>query len=421
MSESNGYKLNAVRVAQKKKPGRYADGHGLYLRIAEYPDRNGKLLRSKNWVFRFERDGAERWMGLGALRDVTLAQARTLARECRLLLVTDPINERQAKRQGIRLAAARAITFRQCAERYITAHRPSWRSAIHAEQWLQTLVTYVYPTIGDLSVADIDTALVLKVLEPIWHEIPTTAMRTRGRIEMVLDFAKARGYRDGENVARWRGHLENLLPARTKLQRDNHRPALPYAEAPAFMAELRARKEIAAKALEFTILTASRSAEAIGAKWSEIDDKARLWTLPGKRMKSGKPHTVPLPDRAIKILEALPRVRGCDYLFPGTKAGQSINRFGMLELLRAMRPDVTDVTVHGFRSTFRDWCGDRTNYPRDIVELSLAHTVGDQVEQAYRRGTAIEKRRRLMQDWSRYLARPAKPVAKGDNVVAMRG
>jgi integrase len=413
MSEQNGFKLSAVKVARLKKPGRYGDGGGLYLRIAEYPDRNGKLLRSKNWVFRFERDHREHWMGLGSARDVSLAQARALVRECRPLLVQglDPIAARRAKRQGVRLAQARAVTFKQCAEKFIAAHRPSWRSAIHAEQWPTSLSTYVYPTIGDLSVSDISTDLVLKVLGPIWREIPTTAMRVRGRIEAVLEWAKARDFRDGENPARWKGHLVNLLPARAKLQRGNHRPALPYAQAPAFMAELRARDGVVARALEFTVLTAARSNEAIGATWSEIDLKAKLWTVPAERMKTGKSHTVPLSDRTIKILERLPRVHGCDFLFPGAKAKQSINRFGMLELLRAMRPGVT---VHGFRPTFRDWCGDRTNFPRDIVEAALAHRIADQVEAAYRRGTAIEKRRHLMQDWARYLAQPA---AKGGAVV----
>jgi integrase len=419
MSESNGFKLTAVKVARLKKPGRYGDGGGLYLRVAEYPLTNGKTARSKNWIFRYERDGAERWMGLGALRDVSLAQARALVRECRLLLVQglDPIAARQAKRQGIRLAAARAVTFKQCAEKYIAAHRPSWRSAIHAEQWPTSLSTYVYPSIGDLSVADIDTALVLKCIEPIWREIPTTAMRVRGRIEAVLDWAKSRDLRAGENPARWKGHLINLLPARTKLEHGNHRPALPYAQAPAFMAELRARDGIVARALEFTILTAARSKEVVGATWSEID-LMKLWTVPAARMKIGKAHTVPLSDRAVEILKALPRVHGCDYLFPGAKAGQSINRFAMLELLRQMRPDVT---VHGFRSTFRDWCGDRTNFPRDVVEAALAHRIADQVEAAYRRGTALEKRRRLMADWARFLAKPAAArKAGGDNVVAIR-
>jgi integrase len=354
-------------------------------------------------------------MGLGSLRDVSLAQARSLARANRLTLVEglDPIAARQARRQGIRLAAARAITFRQCAEKYIAAHRPSWRSAIHAEQWPTSLRTYVYPTIGDLSVADIDTNLVLKCIEPIWRKVPTTAMRVRGRVEAVLDWAKSRDLRAGENPARWKGHLVNLLPARPKLQRGNHRPALPYAQAPAFTAELRRRNEIAARALEFTVLTAARSNETIGATWSEIDLKAKLWSVPAERMKIGRGHVVPLSDRTIKIVEALPRVRGCPYLFPGAKAGHSINRFAMLELLRSMRPGVT---VHGFRSTFRDWCGDRTNFARDIVEAALAHRIEDPVEAAYRRGTAIEKRRVLMNDWARFLARP---TATGDTVVAI--
>jgi integrase len=389
------------------------------MRIAEYPDRNGKPKRSRNWVFRFELNGRERWMGLGPLRYLTLADARAQARENQRLLLQgiDPIDARQAKRQGIRLAAARGTTFRHCAEKYIAAHRPSWRSAVHAEQWPTSLRTYVYPTIGNLAVAEIDTALVLKVLEPIWHEVPTTAMRVRGRIEAILDWAKSRDLRIGENPARWKGHLINLLPARAKLQHGNHRPALPYAQAPAFMRELRARNEIAARALEFAILTAARSKEAIGATWSEIDLKAKLWTVPGERMKTGRTHVVPLSDRTIEILKALPRVHGCDFLFPGAKAGQSINRFGMLELLRSMRSD--DVTVHGFRSTFRDWCGDQTSHPRDVVEAALAHRIEDPVEAAYRRGTAIEKRRRLMEDWSRFLAKPAARKA-GDNVVAIR-
>jgi integrase len=415
MGDTNGFKLSAVAVARKKKPGRYSDGHGLYLRVSEYPNRDGKPQHSKGWVFRYQIAGHERMMGLGALHDVSLAQARALVRECRLLLVQglDPIAARQAKRQGVRLAAAREVTFKQCAEKYIAAHRASWRSTIHSEQWPRTLATYVYPTIGALAVADIDTALVLKCIEPIWREIPTTAMRVRGRIEAVLDWAKARDFRAGENPARWKGHLANLLPARTKLQGGNHRPALPYTQAPAFMAELRAREGIAARALEFTILTAARSNEAIGATWAEIDLMAKLWTVPAERMKTGRAHVVPLSDRTIKILQELPRIAGCNYLFPGAKAGQSINRFGMLELLRSMR---AGVSVHGIRSTFRDWCGDRTNYARDVVEAALAHRIADQVEAAYRRGTAIEKRRHLMNDWARYLAQPA---ADGDTVVAI--
>src|SRR5262249_12972873 len=266
-----------------------------------------------------------------------------------------------------------------------------------------------------LSVSVIDTALVMKCLEPIWSATPDTASRLRGRIETVLDWAKAREYRDGENPARWRGHLDKLLPAVAKVRTVEHHAALPYADAPAFLAELRDRKEISARALEFTILTAARTGEALGATWSEIDFKAKLWTIPGERMKSGKAHTVPLSDRAVKILEALPRVAGCPFVFPGTKQGQSLSHTAMLKILRGMRPGLT---THGFRSTFRDWAGDRTAHAHDVVEASLAHVVKNVVERAYRRSSAIEKRARLMADWSRYLAQPA--IAKGDKVVAIR-
>jgi integrase len=326
----------------------------------------------------------------------------------------DPIDARQAQRHGARLDAARSITFRQCADAYIKAHRAGWSSAAHAEQWPASLSRFAYPHIGHLPVSAIDTALVLKCLEPIWTSTTDTASRLRGRIESVLDWAKAREYRDGENPARWKGHLKNLLPAVAKVRTVEHHAALPYDAAPAFMAELRGRNEISARALAFTVLTAARTNETLGATWREIDLKAKLWTVPGERMKSGKPHTVPLSDRAIKILEALPRVRGCSYLFPGAKAGQQLSHTAMLKILRGMRPGLT---THGFRSTFSDWGRDRTNYGRDIVEACLAHVIKDVSERAYRRGTALEKRARLMADWSRYLA---KPIARGDNVVAIR-
>jgi integrase len=416
MSDSNGFKLTALKVARLTKPGRYGDANGLYLRVAEYALTNGKSAQSKNWIFRYERDGRERWMGLGPLNTLTLAEARSLARECRQLLLrnVDPIDARQAQRHGQRLDAARSITFRQCAETYIKAHRAGWRSAAHAEQWPASLSRFAYPHIGYLPVSAIDTPLVLKCLEPIWTSTTDTASRLRGRIESILDWAKAREFRDGENPARWRGHLDKLLPAVAKVRKVEHHAALPYAEAPTFMAELRARNEITARALEFTILTAARTGETLGAQWSEIDFRAKLWTVPGERMKSGKPHAVPLSDRTIKILEALPRVDGCPFVFPGTKQGQSLSHTAMLKILRGMRPGLS---VHGFRSTFSDWGRDRTNYGRDIVEACLAHTIRDVTERAYRRGTALEKRARLMSDWARFLAKPTK--ASGNNVVVI--
>jgi len=415
MGESHS-RLTALKVARLSKPGRYGDGAGLYLRVAEYPLTNGKQARSKNWIFRYERDGRERWMGLGALDTLSLAEARAQARENRQLLLrnVDPIDARQAARHGARLDAARAITFRQCAEAYIKAHRSGWRNATHAAQWPASLTRFAYPHIGHMPVAAIDTALVLKVLEPIWAEKTDTASRLRGRIETVLDWAKAREYRNGDNPARWRGHLDKLLPKVSKVRTVEHHAALPYAQAPAFAAELRARNEISARALEFTILTAARTNEVLGAQWPEIDLKARLWTVPGARMKSGKPHVVPLSDRTIQVLQSVPRVRGCPFVFPGAKAGQSLSHTAMLKILRGMRPGLS---VHGFRSSFRDWAGDRTNHAHDVVESALAHVVKDVTERAYRRGTALEKRARLMADWSRYLARP---VAEGETVIAMR-
>jgi integrase len=416
MRDSNSPKLTALKVARLKEPGRYGDGGGLYLRVAAYKLKDGTAARSKNWLFRFERNGRERQMGLGSLNTLTLAEARAAARDCRraLLQGTDPIEARRTQQHRVKLDAARTITFRQCAERYIAAHRSSWKNPAHAAQWPASLGSYVYPIIGDLPVAVIDTALVLKCIEPIWHIKPDTAGRVRGRIEIVLDWAKARDLRSGENPARWRGHLANVLPSRAKLNRKTqHHPALPYADAPAFMAELCARDDISARALELTILTAARTSEVIRAQWSEIDLEAKLWTVPGGRMKSGRTHIVPLSDRAVEILEDLPRIEGCDFVFPGAKNGQPLSNMAMLELLRGMRPGLT---VHGFRSTFRDWAGDRTNYPRDVTEAALAHTIENETEAAYRRSTAVEKRRHLMADWARYCALPAKDA---DKVIAI--
>ena len=406
----------AVDVARLNKPGRYSDGDNLYLRVAKL--KNGTAL-SKGWVFRYERFGRERWMGLGGVTTRSLAEARAAARECRKALLDgiDPIEARYSKRQQAKLEAARSITFRECAERYIAAHQIGWKNPAHAAQWPSTLAAYVYPTIGALPVDEIDTALVAKCIEPIWTEKPDTAGRTRGRIEQVLDWAKARGYRDGENPARWRGHMENLLPHRSKLKRTRkHHAALPYADAPAFMAELRAQTDVSSRALEFTVLTASRTSEVIGAKWLEIDFEEKLWTVPPERIKGGRIHYVPLSDRAIAILQDLPRVEGCDFIFPGGRNNSApLSNMAMLEKMRSLRPGLT---VHGTaRSTFRDWAGDRTNYQRETIETALAHAVEDETERAYRRSTAVGKRRRLMADWARYCEQPS--VKKDNKVIAI--
>ena len=396
-----------MRVARASKPGRYADGGGLYLQVS----RSG----TRAWIFRFMRNGAARHMGLGPLRDVSLAEARTKAGECRKLLLSgaDPIEQRRAMRLKAKFDTPDTMTFKQCAERHIDAHEAGWKNAKHRAQWKSTLATYAYPAIGALSVAAIDTALVLKTIEPIWGTKPETAGRLRGRIEAVLDWARARGFRHGENPARWRGHLDKLLPARRKIARVKHHAALPFAEIPAFMSELRARAGISARALEFAILTATRTSETVNARWSEIDTTAKLWTIPAERMKAGREHRVPLSARSLQIIEGLPREG--DFVFIGAYAGRPLSNMSLLSTLR--RTGRGDLTTHGFRSTFRDWCAERTAYARDVAEMALAHAIKDQTEGAYRRGDLFEKRRRLMSDWAKYC--DLAPV--NANVVALRG
>jgi integrase len=293
-----------------------------------------------------------------------------------------------------RLDAVKAMTFDQCADAYITAHDPSWSNPKHRQQWRNTLRDHASPTIGDLAVSAIDTGLVLKVLEPLWASRPETASRLRGRIESVLDWAKVRGLRDGENPARWKGHLDHLLPARARVRKVKHHPALPYGEIDALVTLLRAQEGTAARALEFLILTAARGGEVIGATWHEIDMDAAVWTIPAERMKGGREHRVPLSDRALAILEGM-RGRDRELVFP-------LSEKAMAMLLR--RIGRNDVTVHGFRSTFRDWAAETTAYPNHVVELALAHAISNGVEAAYRRGDLFEKRRHLMDDWARYCA-----------------
>ncbi|RVG50553.1 site-specific integrase [Sinorhizobium meliloti] len=402
-------KLSAQSIEALSKPGLYADGLGLYLQISSFG--------TKSWLFRFMRDGKARKMGLGALHTVSLKLARQKAQACRLKLDAgiDPIEERAEEKQSRKIEAAKAITFKEAAEKYITAHKPTWKNAKHAEQWPATLKAYVYPAIGDLPVSKIDVSLVLKVLEPIWTEKPETASRVRGRIESVLDWARARHFRSGDNPARWRGHLDKLLPARGKVAKVRHHPALPYKEIGGFMADLKKMEGISPRALEFTILTATRTGEAIGAKWSEIDFEHRMWTIPAERMKAGKEHRVPLSARAIEILKELVSDEGGEYVFIGDKKDKPLSNMALLMVLRRMERN--DLTTHGFRSTFRDWAAETTAYPNELVEMALAHTVGDKVEAAYRRGDMLERRRRLMKDWSNYCAMPART---GD-VVPLKG
>jgi integrase len=386
-------RLKALTVKRTNKAGMYADGGGLYLQVTN--------ADAKSWIFRYAVDGRERFMGLGSVNTIGLAEAREAARECRKLRHSgiDPIERRDMTRQKNRAEAAKAITFNECVDAYLTAHEQSWRNVKHRGQWRNTLKTYARPVLGELAVSSIDTGLVLKVLEPIWSEKPETANRLRGRIESILNWATVREYRSGENPARWKGHLQKLLPSKAKVRPVNHHPALPYSEIPTFMAELRGRDGRSARALEITVLTALRTGEVIGAKWSEFDFGAKIWTVPAERMKSGKEHRVPLSDRAVEIFSALPREAGNSYVFIGDRAGKPLSNMAMLELLRDMR---RGYVTHGFRSTFRDWAAEMTGYPNHVVEMALAHVIGNKVEAAYRRGDLFERRRRLMAEWERY-------------------
>jgi len=385
-------RLTALKVSRAKLPGMYADGGGLYLQITE---------GGASWVYRYMLNGRAREMGLGPLALFGLQEARAKAQDARRLRHegVDPIEHRRTARAQQQLDAAKAVTFQQCAERYIASHRAGWRHAKHVEQWESSLQRLAFPVIGALPVQAINTALVMNVIEAIWDEKPETASRVRGRIESILDWAKARGYRTGENPARWKGHLKNLLPPRSKVRMVEHYAAMPYDQLPALMVELRVQDGIDARALEFTILTAARVSEAVGARWSEISGD--VWTIPAERMKGGKPHRVPLSRRAMDLLKALPR--NGDLIFPGPKLGRALNINAPRKLLIDMGHSVT---VHGFRSSFRDWVAERTSYPNHVAEAALAHAVADKVEKAYRRTDLFEKRRRLMADWAAWCLRP---------------
>ncbi|HWB47530.1 MAG TPA: integrase arm-type DNA-binding domain-containing protein [Stellaceae bacterium] len=376
-----------------------ADGGGLYFRVTP--------TGGRSWVFRYAIGDKRRDMGLGPYPDVGLSEARDKAAELRRQK-RDGIDPLAAK-AGRRAAAAKAMTFKQCAEAYIEAHKAGWRNAKHGAQWTATLETYAYPTFGKLPVADIDTALVMTVLRPIWTAKPETASRVRGRIESIIGWATVSGYRQGDNPARWRGHLDALLPQKTKVRAVEHHAALPYAEIGKFMAGLRAQEGAAAKALEFAILTAARTGEVIGATWQEIDWEGRTWTIPPERMKAHREHRVPLSTAALAILKALPKGGPGDRVFP-------LSNMALLMTLRRMERG--DLTAHGFRSTFRDWAAERTAFPSEVAEMALAHVVGDKVEAAYRRGDLFEKRRQLAEAWSRFCAQPA--AGGGDNVRPLR-
>lgn len=389
-------RLSAKAVEKGKRPGYYCDGGGLYLQVSP--------SLTKSWIFRYTLAGKTREMGLGSLNAFTLAEARDEARLQRKLLAKglDPIVERDAHRAQESLRRANSLTFAECAKRCIADRRAGWRNGKHVAQWENTLETYAGPVIGNLLVHDVDTPQVLRVLQPIWTEKPETASRVRSRIENVLNWAKAHGYRQGENPARWRGHLDNILPKGSKVRRVQHLAALPYGEIGAFVAALRKQPGTAPQALEFAILTATRTGEVRGAKPEEFDLVKGMWTVPGERMKGGKEHRVPLSPRAIEIIKAQPE--GGDYVFAGRWPKKPMSDGAMLMALE--RAGHGNVTVHGFRSTFKDWASEQTNYSREVSEMALAHEISSDVEAAYRRGDLFEKRRRLMQDWARYCDAP---------------
>jgi integrase len=388
--------LNARQVATLKVPGRYGDGQGLCLQITK-----GGV---KSWLLRYERNGRERWMGLGPLHTVSLQEARERARKAKQLLDgLDPLETRRTERARAALEQAKAVTFEEAATAYFDAHQAKWSNAKHRGQFLSTMREYAFPKLGKLAVADIDLGSVLGVLEPIWPTKTETASRVRSRIEAVLDWAAVRKLRTGDNPARWKGHLEHVLPARARLAKPKHHAALAYSEVPAFMAALRQRDGIAARALEFTILTAARTGEVIGAQWAEIDLTGKTWTVPAARMKAAREHRVPISDRAVEILQSTPTEDGNPFIFIGRKAG-GLSNMAMASVLRRM--ERAEITVHGFRSTFRDWAAEATTSPNHVVEMALAHAVGNKVEAAYRRGDLFEKRRELLAEWGRYCATP---------------
>jgi integrase len=409
------------RLVRAGKPGQYLDGppsgvRGLYL-VVEHK-------RNASWGLRYQLNKRTHWMGLGSalLGDgVGLDQAREAAKAARAKLrgKVDPLQARRAEQAAARVAALKELTFAEAAKSFIEQNEVKWKNPRHIEQWTTTLATYAYPIIGKLPVSAVDTPLVLKCVEPIWKNKNATASRLRGRIESVLDWATVRDYRSGENPARWKGHLEHVLPNGGEVAKVEHHPALPYQDMPAFVAKLRTRQGAAAQALLFTILTSSRTQESVGARWSEVDLKERVWTVPASRMKAGKEHKVPLSDVAVDLLRKLYRDGDGDgYLFIGSRSGSALNPKALHRLLARMH---VPVTIHGFRSSFRTWAAEQTNFPREVGEQALAHTISDKVERAYKRTTLFDKRRQLMAAWAKYVtSAPVRRRAR-DNVVSIGG
>jgi integrase len=389
--------LNHRAILAAKKPGMYRDSDGLFLQITP--------PGVKSWVLRYMFDGRARYMGLGPFPTVGIADARDEAARVRRDMLSaglDPLENRAAEERRRKLERAKSLSFKACSEAFIQSNRSGWSNEKHVWQWTRSLELYVYPLIGDIPVADVDTTLLMRILEPVWTTTTETAARIRGRIERVLGYATTAGFRSGENPARWKGHLENLLPKPSRVRRVTNQPALPWREVPVFFASLSKIETLSARALEFTILTAARTNETLRAEWPEMNIKGGVWTIPANRIKARREHRVPLSKSAIKILSRLDEVQPSPkrFVFPGIRRSKPLSDMSMLMTLRRM--SYLNITTHGFRSSFRDWAAEETDTPREVAEMALAHVVESKVEAAYRRGDLFEKRTDLMSQWDAY-------------------
>lgn len=386
-------RLNTLKIQKFLSDGYYHDGDGLYLQV--------KKSKNKSWIFRYTLNGKTREMGLGSFKYVTLAEARQKRTELKKQLINhiDPLEERKKEILNKLSIASKKIDFETCAKMYINSQKVAWKNPKHIQQWENSLTNYAYDVIGKMPVDTIEHSHIMKILDPIWTTKTETASRVRNRIELILSWATVRNFRSGENPARWRGYLDQLLPKRSLVQKVKHMEALPYALLGNFMNKLRVANGIAPIALQFLILTATRTSEVIGAKWSEIDFENKIWTIPASRMKAKKEHKIPLSDGALNLLKKIERKDLIDLIFKNERSGKELSSSALLAVIDRFE---LEVTSHGFRSTFRDWCSEETNHPRDVAESALAHTLENKVEAAYRRGDFFQKRRILMEDWSKY-------------------
>lgn len=389
------HRLKPLTLSRDIAPGYHCDGGGLYFQVAP--------AGSKSWIFRFSLNGRRREMGLGSFPTISLGAAREAASEARKLISagTDPIEAHRSRRLQKKLDAVRGIGWDDALTQFLDSHESGWKNKKHRQQWRNTLDAYAKTVLSAVPIASVGISEITKILDPIWTSKPETASRVRGRIERILDWAKVRGYRDGENPARWRGHLDKIYPARSKVQKVKHHAAAPIDELPALYDRLAEAKGVAAKALRFVILTAARPGEVAGGLWPEIDKKTALWTIPSERMKADREHRVTLSREALAILDEMAEMQSDKYVFPGHKDGRPLSLTALSKALKAAGGG--DATVHGMRSTFKDWASERTSFPAEVSEMALAHTIGDKVEAAYRRGELLKKRAALLEQWSTFV------------------